>query len=91
MSLRLRLALLYGGLLLVAMALVLGVSYWLVGRHLDRTLPAADAQAALQQLGVQYALALAASASLLPERSEASALLAGVSSAAGSSYCRVAG
>jgi hypothetical protein len=50
---------LYGGLLLVAMALVLGASYWLVGRHLDRTLPPADADAALQALGLQYGLALA--------------------------------
>jgi signal transduction histidine kinase len=57
-SLRLRLTALYGGLLLVAMALVLGASYWLVGRHLDRTLPAADASAALHQLGLQYGLAL---------------------------------
>jgi signal transduction histidine kinase len=63
-SLRLRLTLLYGGLLLIAMALVLGASYWLVGRHLDRTLPAVDAQAALQQLGLQYALALAGAALL---------------------------
>jgi signal transduction histidine kinase len=58
-SLRLRLTALYGGLLLVAMALVLGASYWLVGRHLERTLPAADAAAALHALGLQYALALA--------------------------------
>jgi signal transduction histidine kinase len=57
--LRLRLTALYGGLLLIVMALVLGASYWLVGRHLDRTLPAADAAAALQQLGLQYGLALA--------------------------------
>ena len=42
-SLRLRLTALYGGLLLIAMALVLGASYWLVGRHLGRTLPQADA------------------------------------------------
>jgi signal transduction histidine kinase len=63
-SLRLRLTALYGGLLLVAMALVLGASYWLVGRHLDRTLPAADADAALHQLGVQYGLALLGAALL---------------------------
>jgi signal transduction histidine kinase len=63
-SLRLRLTALYGGLLLVAMALVLGASFWLVGRHLGRTLPAADASDALQQLGVQYALALAGAALL---------------------------
>jgi len=63
-SLRLRLTALYGGLLLLAMALVLGASYWLVGRHLDRTLPAADAASALQQLGLQYSLALAGAALL---------------------------
>ena len=58
-SLRLRLTALYGGLLLVAMALVLGASYWLVGRHLDRTLAPDAAEAALRALGLQYALALA--------------------------------
>ena len=63
-SLRLRLTALYGGLLLVAMALVLGASYWLVGRHLDRTLPPADAAAALRALGLQYVLALAGAALL---------------------------
>jgi signal transduction histidine kinase len=63
-SLRLRLTALYGGLLLVAMALVLGASYWLVGRHLDRTLPPADAAAALHQLGLQYGLALLGAALL---------------------------
>ena len=63
-SLRLRLTALYGGLLLVAMALVLGASYWLVGRHLDRTLPAADAEAALRELGLQYGLALLGAALL---------------------------
>ena len=63
-SLRLRLTALYGGLLLIAMALVLGASYWLVGRHLGRTLPAADAESALHQLGVQYGLALLGAALL---------------------------
>ncbi len=63
-SLRLRLTALYGGLLLVAMALVLGASYWLVGRHLGRTLPAADAEAALRELGLQYGLALLGAALL---------------------------
>jgi signal transduction histidine kinase len=63
-SLRLRLTAFYGGLLLVAMALVLGSSYWLVGRHLDRTLPEADASAALHELGMQYGLALLGAALL---------------------------
>ena len=63
-SLRLRLTALYGGLLLIAMALVLGASYWLVGRHLGRTLPQADATAALNQLAFQYGLALLGAALL---------------------------
>ena len=63
-SLRLRLTALYGGLLLIAMALVLGASYWLVGRHLGRTLPQADASAALNQLAFQYGLALVGAALL---------------------------
>ena len=58
-SLRLRLTALSGGLILSAMALVLGASYWLVGRHLDRTLPPEAADSALHALGLQYALALA--------------------------------
>ena len=57
-GLRFRLTALYGGLLVVTAALLLGASYWLVGRHLERTLPAADAGAALDQLAVQYLLAL---------------------------------
>ena len=63
-SLRLRLTALYGGLLLIAMALVLGASYWLVGRHLGRTLPQADATVALNQLAFQHGLALLGAALL---------------------------
>jgi signal transduction histidine kinase len=60
--LRSRLTALYGGLLVVTAALLLAASYWLVGRHLERTLPRADAEAALDALAVQYAIALAGAA-----------------------------
>jgi signal transduction histidine kinase len=58
-ALRIRLTALYGGLFALFAALILGVSYWLMSRHLDRTLPAPDAGAALAELGFQYLLALA--------------------------------
>jgi signal transduction histidine kinase len=61
-SLRARLTALYGGLLIATVALLLGASYWLIGRHLDRTLPAADAHAAQSELALQYLLALAGAA-----------------------------
>jgi signal transduction histidine kinase len=61
-GLRGRLTALYGGLLVVTAALLLAVSYWLVGRHLDRTLPAADAQAAQSELALQYVIALSGAA-----------------------------
>lgn len=61
-SLRARLTALYGGLLVVTAALLLAASYWLVGRHLERTLPEADARAALEQLATQYLIALAGAA-----------------------------
>ena len=58
-ALRVRLTALYGGILFVFVALLLGVSYWLMCGHLHRTLPDAGANAALAQLGEQYLLALA--------------------------------
>ncbi len=58
-TLRVRLTATYGGVFLVFVALLLGVSYWLMGRHLHRTLPDAAAGGALGQLGLQYLLALA--------------------------------
>ncbi len=61
-GLRGRLTALYGGLLVVTAALLLGVSYWLVGRHLDRTLTHAEAQAAQSQLALQYLFALGGAA-----------------------------
>jgi signal transduction histidine kinase len=58
-GLRIRLTALYGGLFAVFVAILMGASYWLMGRHLDRTLPDAEADAALAQLGTQYLIALA--------------------------------
>ena len=57
-----RLTALYGGLLVVTAALLLAASYWLVARHLDRTLPAVEAEAAQSELALQYLIALAGSA-----------------------------
>ena len=57
-ALRVRLTAIYGGILFVFVALLLGVSYWLMSGHLHRTLPDAGADAALAQLGEQYLLAL---------------------------------
>ena len=37
----------------------MGVSYWLMRGHLDRTLPSAEARARARELGTQYAIALA--------------------------------
>ena len=58
-GLRIRLTALYGGLFALFVGLLMVVSYVLMRRHLDRTLPPAEADAALEQLGTQYAIALA--------------------------------
>jgi len=58
-TLRVRLTAIYGGLFVVFVAVLLSVSYWLMARHLDRTLDAAEAATALGQLRMQYLLALA--------------------------------
>ncbi|MFN8204071.1 MAG: HAMP domain-containing sensor histidine kinase [Solirubrobacteraceae bacterium] len=58
-SIRTRLTALYAGLFLVAGAVLLGVSYWLVARHFERTLPDEAAASALADLRGQYLLALA--------------------------------
>ena len=58
-ALRIRLTALYGGLFVVFVALLMAVSYWLMSRHLGRTLPPEEASASLAQLGTQYAIALA--------------------------------
>jgi len=49
-TLRIRLTALYGGLFVVFVAILMAASYWLMGRHLDRTLPAPEADAALVAL-----------------------------------------
>ena len=58
-TLRLRLTALYGGLFVVFVAILMAVSYWLMQGHLNRTLPSAEADEALAQLGTQYGIALA--------------------------------
>jgi signal transduction histidine kinase len=58
-SLRVRLTALYGGVFAVFVAVLMGASYWLMQRHLDRTLQPAEADAALSQLATQYLVAFA--------------------------------
>ncbi len=58
-NLRVRLTVIYGGIFVVFVAVLLGVSYWLMGRHLHRTLGDVAADAAQAQLGLQYLLFLA--------------------------------
>jgi len=58
-TLRVRLTALYGGIFAAFAALLLLASYWLMARHLDRTLLPDDAAASLAQLRLQYLLALA--------------------------------
>ena len=58
-TLRIRLTALYGGIFVVFVALLMAASYWLMARHLDRTLDSVDASVALAQLRMQYLLALA--------------------------------
>jgi signal transduction histidine kinase len=57
-TIRVRLTALYAVLFGASAALLLGLSWWLVGRHLHRTLPDEVAGDALSDLGIQYALAL---------------------------------
>ncbi len=58
-NLRVRLTAIYGGIFVVFVAILLALSYWLMARHLDRTLDPFEASAALGQLRMQYLLALA--------------------------------
>ena len=55
-SIRLRLTLLYTGLLVGATALLLTMSWWLLDGHLDRTLPPAYADEVMRRLAIQYGL-----------------------------------
>lgn len=57
-TLRARLTALYAAVLLATSIVVLATSYWLVGRHLRRTLADAQADDALADLAGQYGLAL---------------------------------
>ena len=61
-SIRLRLTLFYVGLLVAGTTLLLVLSWWLLGNHLERTLPPEYASRVLGQLGLQYALAIAGTA-----------------------------
>ncbi|HVE68511.1 MAG TPA: HAMP domain-containing sensor histidine kinase [Solirubrobacteraceae bacterium] len=56
---RLRLTALYVTLFGTAAGLLLTVAWWLMSRHLDRTLPAAEADAVADELALQFALAFA--------------------------------
>ena len=58
-GLRVRLTALYGGLFALFVGLLMGVSYALMRGHLDRTLPSAEAERALDELLLQYAIAFA--------------------------------
>ncbi len=58
LGLRLRLTVTYVGLLVLVLGAVLGASWVLLDRHLERTVPAQYAEPILAQLGSQYALAL---------------------------------
>jgi signal transduction histidine kinase len=58
-SIRARLTASYAAMFLVAGAVLLGVSYWLVARHFHRTLSDHVADGVLSDLRGQYALALA--------------------------------
>ena len=55
--LRLRLTLLYAGVLAAATAVLLALSWWLLHGHLERTLPAGYADAVASQVAWQYVLA----------------------------------
>ena len=61
-SIRLRLTLFYVGLLVGGTSLLLVLSWWLLGNHLERTLPPEYASRVLEQLGLQYAIAIAGTA-----------------------------
>jgi signal transduction histidine kinase len=61
-SIRLRLTLMYVGLLVGGSAAVLSLSWWLVDRHLTRTLPGTDLDGVLGGLATDYVLAVAGSA-----------------------------
>jgi signal transduction histidine kinase len=57
LTIRARLTALYALLVALSTGILLLVSYWLLGRHFDRTLPAPLAGDALEEVAVQYAVA----------------------------------
>jgi len=59
LSVRARLTALYALLVALTTGVLLLVSYWLLGRHFDRTLPDALASDAHREVAVQYAIAFA--------------------------------
>jgi signal transduction histidine kinase len=58
-TIRARLTALYATLVALSTGALLLVSYWLLGRHFDRTLPESLAQDALDEVALQYAVAFA--------------------------------
>ena len=63
-SIRARLTLTYVGLLVACTGTVLAASWWILSRHLARTLPGEYASAVSGQIAWQYAVALAGTALL---------------------------
>jgi signal transduction histidine kinase len=57
LTVRARLTALYALLVALSTGILLLVSYWLLGRHFDRTLPPSLAGDALDEVAVQYAIA----------------------------------
>jgi signal transduction histidine kinase len=58
-TIRARLTALYALLVALSTGVLLGVSYWLLARHFDRTLPPDLASDALEEVAVQYLIAFA--------------------------------
>jgi signal transduction histidine kinase len=58
-TIRARLTVLYATLVALSTGALLLVSYWLLGRHFDRTLPEELARDALDEVALQYAIAFA--------------------------------
>jgi signal transduction histidine kinase len=58
-TVRARLTALYALLVAVSTGVLLGVSYWLLARHFDRTLPEGLASDALEEVAIQYVVAFA--------------------------------
>ena len=56
-TLRLRLTVLYAGVLAASIGVLLALSWWVLQRHLDRTLPSAYVDAVMGQVTWQYLLA----------------------------------